>query len=92
MRMIRSNKSGTNIALSQRIIHLHSSLKLQAFIITSNTYRVQSILNRITSIPHLRREVALLHGKVNSPNKSLAIILVCLVLDASIRTSLSNPR
>ena len=43
---------------------LNFSAKLQAFIITSNSYRVQTILNRINQIDYLRREVALLHGKV----------------------------
>lgn len=40
------------------------SSKLQAFIITSNSYRVQSVLNRVNQTNRLRREVALLYGKV----------------------------
>lgn len=42
-----------------------SSAKLQAFIFTSNSYRVQTVLNRINQTNRLQREVALLYGKVN---------------------------
>lgn len=41
-----------------------SRSKLQTFIITSNSYRIQSVLNRVNQTNRLRREVALLHGKV----------------------------
>ena len=43
---------------------LNFSSKLQAFIITSNSFRVQSVLNRINQTNRLQREVALLYGKV----------------------------
>lgn len=48
------------------IIDCFSRSKLQAFIITSNSYRVQSVLSRVNQTNRLRREVALLYGKVRS--------------------------
>ena len=52
---------------------LYSSAKLQAFIITSNSYRVPSVLNRVNQTNRLRREVALLYGKVHLFNRGLSL-------------------
>jgi hypothetical protein len=62
------NKSG----LKRLFLKLHFSYycifssKLQAFIVTSNSYRVQSVLHRVNQTNRLRREVALLYGKVKT--------------------------
>lgn len=42
----------------------YSRLKLQEFLIKSNSYRIQSVFNRINQTNHLKYEIALLHGKV----------------------------
>lgn len=69
------------------------SSKLQAFLITSNSYRVQSIFNRINPISYLRREVALLYGKVQrSVIPSRTGRMFDFYVDESIRTSFSNTR
>ncbi|CAF0936606.1 unnamed protein product [Rotaria sordida] len=49
--------------------------KLQAFIITSNSYRVQTILNRINQTNRLQREVALLYGKMNKFEQAFRILV-----------------
>ncbi|CAF0938815.1 unnamed protein product [Adineta ricciae] len=49
--------------------------KLQTFIITSNSYRVQSVLNRVNQSSRLRREVALLHGKMNHFDQAFQILI-----------------
>ncbi|CAF1199885.1 unnamed protein product [Adineta steineri] len=49
--------------------------KLQAFIITSNSYRVQTVLNRVNQTNRLRREVALLNGKMNNFDQAFRILI-----------------
>ena len=39
--------------------------KLQEFLIKFNSYRIQSVLSRINQTNKLKREVALLYGKVS---------------------------
>ena len=61
--MIKNKYGLTKLSLKY-LFFVNSSSKLQAFIITSNSYRVQSVLNRINQSNRFRREVALLYGKV----------------------------
>ncbi|UJR21964.1 hypothetical protein I4U23_025032 [Adineta vaga] len=49
--------------------------KLQAFLITSNSYRVQSVLSRVNQTNRLRREVALLNGKMNNFEQAFRILV-----------------
>lgn len=49
--------------------------KLQAFIITSNSYRVQTVLHRISQSNKFRREVALLYGKMNNFDQAFRILI-----------------
>ena len=51
------------------LIFLYHRSKLQEFLIKSDCYRIQSVLNRINQTNQLKREVALLHGKVYLPEK-----------------------
>lgn len=39
-------------------------LKLQEFLIKSNSYRIQSVFHRINQYSQLKYEIALLHGQV----------------------------
>ncbi len=65
------NKHGSLIRLFVYTINFsfNSSSQLQEFLIKSNSYRIQSVLNRINQSDQLKREVALLYGKVYLPNK-----------------------
>jgi hypothetical protein len=49
---------------SARFIIFNFRSKLQEFLIKSNSYRVQSVLSRINQTDKLKREVAILYGKV----------------------------
>ncbi|CAF3361302.1 unnamed protein product [Rotaria socialis] len=49
--------------------------KLQAFIITSNSYRVQTVLHRVNQTNRLKREVALLYGKMNNFEQAFRILV-----------------
>jgi hypothetical protein len=68
-----------------------SSVKLQAFIFTSNSYRIQSVFQRVNHMHRLRREVALLYGKVQTDDVIYSYSYMFIKrLDEQFRASFSN--
>ncbi|UJR27237.1 hypothetical protein I4U23_008533 [Adineta vaga] len=53
----------------------HIRVKLQEFLIKSNSYRIQSVLNRVNQTNKLKREVALLYGKMNNFDQAFQILV-----------------
>ncbi|CAF1135967.1 unnamed protein product [Adineta steineri] len=53
----------------------HIRAKLQEFLIKSNSYRIQSVLHRINQTDRLKREVALLYGKMNNFEQAFEILV-----------------
>ncbi|CAF0816535.1 unnamed protein product [Rotaria sordida] len=49
--------------------------KLQEFLVKSNFYRVQSVLNRINQTKRFKRELALLYGKMNNFEQTFQILV-----------------
>ncbi|CAF2787179.1 unnamed protein product [Rotaria sp. Silwood2] len=49
--------------------------KLQEFLVKSNSYRIQSVLNRINQTKRFKRELALLYGKMNNFEQAFQILV-----------------
>ncbi|CAF0756135.1 unnamed protein product [Adineta ricciae] len=81
--MIESNDIHTalvNIYLDQLLSksqdnNEYTRSKLQEFLIKSNSYRIQSVLSRINQTNKLKREVALLYGKMNNFEQAFQILV-----------------
>ncbi|CAF1402883.1 unnamed protein product [Rotaria sp. Silwood1] len=50
-------------------------IKLQKFLVKSNSYRIQAVLNRINQTKQFKRELALLYGKLNDFEQAFQILV-----------------